>query len=63
MAPDRVLMFEDPRDNPDGLNYTEVPLYDSRSAAEAAHAEAWGHVDHPIPPFGAFLPDPEPVPA
>jgi hypothetical protein len=35
---------------------TSVPLYDSREAAEAAHAEKWGHAEHPVPPFAAFWP-------
>jgi hypothetical protein len=35
---------------------TSVPLYESRAAAEAAHAGRWAHVDHEMPRFGAFWP-------
>jgi len=35
---------------------TSVPLYESRLAAEAAHAERWAGIGHEVPVFAAFWP-------
>ncbi len=35
---------------------TSVPLYASREAAEAAHAEKWDGAPGPVQPFAAFWP-------
>ena len=52
------VLHDGPSQAPEGrIDWvTSVPLFDSREAAEAAHAEKWAHADHEMPVFAAFWP-------